>query len=410
MTDHTGLNNFRSQLDAIAQEIQQAVRQLPQVPAANIPVALAPSYSQFTVTVSRANRLVLTSGSIGATSSVTITAGAAKDVRTFLQIDAAPLAGAVVTLAGGAETPPPWNATDLVNAYLGSTRVAGQGIYAFEAAKREVVDFNLLCLPGVTNSAITAAAAALCQERRAFYIADPPQGASPDSMVSYMTGPAVPKSEYGAIYYPYIRIADPLAGGAPRSCPPSGTMAGVYARTDGARGVWKAPAGTTDGILAGVIGMDTLLSDPQNGSLNPVGVNALRQFPVFGAVAWGARTFMGADAATSDYKYTPVRRLALFIESSLFRGTQWVVFEPNDEPLWSQIRLNVGAFMQDLFRKGAFQGQTPRQAYFVKCDSQTTTQNDINLGVVNIVVGFAPLKPAEFVVIQLQQIAGQLGV
>jgi phage tail sheath protein FI len=116
----------------------------------------------------------------------------------------------------------------------------------------------------------------------------------------------------------------------------------------------------------------------------------------------------GADLLADDYKYLPVRRLALYIEESLYRGTQWVVFEPNDEPLWSQIRLNVGAFMQNLFRQGAFQGQTPSAAYFVKCDSETTTQNDINLGIVNILVGFAPLKPAEFVVIRLQQLAGQI--
>lgn len=409
LTDHTGLNNFRAQLNAIAQEIQQLARALPAVPAANIPAALAPAYTQFTATVSRANQLVLTSGSSGAASAVAVGAGPTNNVRTFLKIDTAAVAGTLVTLSGGSETPPPWDDTQLVNAYLGATRASGQGIYAFEAAKHDVIDFNLLCLPGVVNPAIAAAAAALCKERRAFYIADPPQGASVDTMASYMSGASVPKSEYGAIYYPYLRIADPLAGGAPRSCPPSGTIAGIYARTDGSRGVWKAAAGTTDGILTGAIGLDTVMSDPQNGSLNPLGLNALRQFPVFGSVAWGARTFLGADAATSDYKYVPVRRLALFIESSLYRGTQWVVFEPNDEPLWSQIRLNVGAFMQDLFRKGAFQGQSPRQAYFVKCDRETTTQNDINLGVVNIIVGFAPLKPAEFVIIQLQQIAGQLG-
>lgn len=116
----------------------------------------------------------------------------------------------------------------------------------------------------------------------------------------------------------------------------------------------------------------------------------------------------GADAAADEYKYIPVRRLALFIEESLYRGTQWVVFEPNDEPLWAQIRLNLGAFMQTLFRQGAFQGITPREAYFVKCDKETTTQNDINLGVVNIIVGFAPLKPAEFVIIKIQQMAGQI--
>jgi uncharacterized protein len=142
--------------------------------------------------------------------------------------------------------------------------------------------------------------------------------------------------------------------------------------------------------------------------LNPLGLNSLRTFPVFGPVVWGARTLDGADQRASEWKYVPIRRLALFIEESLFRGTKWVVFEPNDEPLWAQIRLNVGAFMQTLFRQGAFQGTTPREAYFVKCDKETTTQNDIDRGIVNIVVGFAPLKPAEFVVLKIQQIAGQL--
>ena len=116
----------------------------------------------------------------------------------------------------------------------------------------------------------------------------------------------------------------------------------------------------------------------------------------------------GADDFGSDWKYIPVRRLALYLEESLYRGTTWVVFEPNDEPLWSQIRMNIGAFMHTLFRRGAFQGKTPTDAYFVKCDKETTTQNDVNLGIVNILVGFAPLKPAEFVVISIQQIAGQI--
>ena len=155
-------------------------------------------------------------------------------------------------------------------------------------------------------------------------------------------------------------------------------------------------------------GVDYLLTDPENGVLNPRGVNCIRIFPVFGVVSWGARTLQGDDQIASEWKYVPVRRLALFVEESLYRGTKWVVFEPNDEPLWSQIRLNVGAFMHNLFTQGAFQGTTPREAYFVKCDKETTTQNDINLGVVNILVGFAPLKPAEFVVIKIQQIAGQI--
>ena len=130
--------------------------------------------------------------------------------------------------------------------------------------------------------------------------------------------------------------------------------------------------------------------------------------PAAGRVVWGARTLEGNDRLASEWKYVPVRRTALFLEEWLYRGTQWVVFEPNDEPLWAQIRLNLGAFMQSLFRQGAFQGKTPKEAYLVKCDSETTTQDDINRGIVNILVGFAPLKPAEFVIIKIQQLAGQI--
>src|SRR5439155_10784905 len=160
--------------------------------------------------------------------------------------------------------------------------------------------------------------------------------------------------------------------------------------------------------LNGVQGLTANLNDAENGQLNPLGINCLRSFPVTGRVVWGARTLRGDDQLADEYKYVPIRRLALYIEESLYRGTQWVVFEPNDEPLWAQIRLNVGAFMHNLFRQGAFQGKTPAQAYLVKCDSETTTQNDIDLGVVNILVGFAPLKPAEFVIIRIQQLAGQI--
>jgi phage tail sheath protein FI len=171
--------------------------------------------------------------------------------------------------------------------------------------------------------------------------------------------------------------------------------------------VWKAPAGT-DVSLLGVRELTVSLTDGEQGQLNPLGVNVIRTLPVIGTVVWGARTLRGADRLASEWKYVPVRRLALFLEESLYRGTQWAVFEPNDEPLWSQIRLNLGAFMHSLFRQGAFQGASPRDAYFVKCDKETTTQNDIDRGIVNIVVGFAPLKPAEFVIIKIEQIAGQI--
>ncbi|MEA2874598.1 MAG: uncharacterized protein QOH67_4826, partial [Hyphomicrobiales bacterium] len=173
------------------------------------------------------------------------------------------------------------------------------------------------------------------------------------------------------------------------------------------RGVWKAPAGI-DASLNGARDLSVHLTDLENGELNPLGLNCLRSFPIIGNIVWGARTMRGADMLGDEYKYVPVRRLALYIEESLFRGLKWVVFEPNDEPLWGQIRLNVGAFMHDLFRQGAFQGTSAGDAYFVKSDKDTTTQSDINLGIVNVVVGFAPLKPAEFVVLKIQQMAGQI--
>ena len=279
-----------------------------------------------------------------------------------------------------------------------------QGLYALEDADI----FNLLCLPAITHSGVLADAVSYCEERRAFMIVDaPPTAADPASMVAVATGAALPKSDHAAVYYPWTYVSDPLKNGKPRLAPPCGTVAGLYARTDGNRGVWKAPAGT-DANLTGVVSLAATLTDGENGSLNPLGVNCLRTFPVYGAVSWGARTLRGADQLTSEYKYVPVRRLALYLEESLYRGTQWVVFEPNDEPLWAQIRLNIGAFMNTLFRQGAFQGSSPREAYLVKCDRETTTQDDINRGVVNILVGFAPLKPAEFVVISIQQLAGQI--
>jgi uncharacterized protein len=277
--------------------------------------------------------------------------------------------------------------------------------------------FNILCLPATANlpdtqaGAVSTAAEVLCAARRAMYLLDPPQASGNRDTVSgvmtWLDENATLRSKNAALYFPRVDIPDPLNGFRLRPTPPSGTIAGLYARIDGLRGVWKAPAGT-EATLTGVQQLEYKLTDGENGVLNPLAINCLRTFPVYGNVCWGARTLNGADQLADDYKYVPVRRLALFIEESLFRGTQWVVFEPNDEPLWAQIRLNVGAFMHNLFRQGAFQGSSPQQAYFVKCDKDTTTQNDINLGIVNVIVGFAPLKPAEFVVIQIQQIAGQI--
>ena len=290
------------------------------------------------------------------------------------------------------------------------------GIFAL--AKADL--FNLLCIPPPTRDANTDPgvyqdAMSYCTKRRAMLIVDAPiaWGARAETAAGNaiaglsdlnLTGTA---ARNAALYFPRVVQADPLRDGQLDTFVPSGIIAGVMARTDAQRGVWKAPAGI-DAALNGIQALQVNLTDEENGQLNPLGINCLRSFPVTGRVVWGARTLRGADQLADEYKYVPVRRTALFIEESLYRGTQWVVFEPNDEPLWAQIRLNVGAFMQNLFRQGAFQGKTPREAYFVKCDKETTTQNDINLGVVNVLVGFAPLKPAEFVIIKIQQIAGQI--
>lgn len=309
-------------------------------------------------------------------------------------------------LTSGANGSPPDASAEL----LGSP-AARSGLYALDAIEPEV--FNILCMPVAATMDATNMkeaydeALAFCIAKRAFLIVDIPAHVNtPDDMVDLLDD--VTTDNHAATYFPRLLQSDPLNNGRPRGVAASGTMAGVYARTDATRGVWKAPAGT-EAVLRGV-DLVTVITDAQNGGLNPLGLNVLRNFPIFGSIAWGARTLDGADQKASEWKYIPVRRTALFIEESLFQALKWVVFEPNDEPLWAQIRLNVGAFLNDLFRQGAFQGGTPRDAYFVKCDKETTTQSDINRGVVNVVVGFAPLKPAEFVVIRVQQIAGQLQV
>jgi hypothetical protein len=265
---------------------------------------------------------------------------------------------------------------------------------------------------GDVSTDVLQTAIAYAVKRRAFVIVDAPQSwksaAAGVEKFDSLNLSGV-NARNAALYFPYVREANPLRGGQVEDFPPSGAIAGIFARTDTTRGVWKAPAGL-DASVTGIQGLSVNLTDLENGQLNQLGINSLRAFPGSGKVVWGARTLRGADRLADEWKYVPVRRTALFIEESLYRGTQWVVFEPNDEPLWAQIRLNVGAFLHNLFRLGAFQGSTPKDAYFVKCDKETTTQTDINSGVVNVVVGFAPLKPAEFVVIKLQQIAGQIEV
>jgi phage tail sheath protein FI len=285
------------------------------------------------------------------------------------------------------------------------------GIYALD----DVDLFNILAIPDAPRlpagdaQSIYAEATLYAESRRAMLLIDIPADVDQvDEMQNWMTANDMLRHPNTAVYFPRTFVADPLNQNRPRSFAASGTIAGLWARTDAQRGVWKAPAGT-DARLRGVESLARLMTDGENGLLNPLGINCLRNFPIYSNICWGARTLQGADQLASEWKYVPVRRTTLFIEESLYRGTKWVVFEPNDEPLWAQIRLNVGAFMQDLFRKGAFQGTNPKDAYFVRCDGTTTTQTDIDNGIVNIEVGFAPLKPAEFVILKISQIARQTG-
>jgi len=316
-------------------------------------------------------------------------------------------------LAAGSDGPPPAAGTvfrpiplDAVRGSLGSK----SGIYALE----NVDLFNILCIPEATTLAtgdqnetrsLYTEAETYVEGRRAMLIVDIPASVTRlDLMQTWLADNDALRHPSAAVYFPRTSISDPLNQGRLRSLASSGTIAGLWARTDAQRGVWKAPAGT-EAQLRNVASLDYVMTDLENGTLNPLGANCLRSFPVYSNICWGARTLDGADVLASDWKYVPVRRTTLFLEESLYRGTKWVVFEPNDEPLWSQIRLNIGAFMQDMFRQGAFQGTTPQQAYYVKCDNESTTQQDIDNGIVNIEVGFAPLKPAEFVVLKIRQLA-----
>jgi uncharacterized protein len=278
--------------------------------------------------------------------------------------------------------------------------------------------FNLLCVPGQVNAGTIGQLQDFCATHRAFLIVDSPSlqnvSATDINKIANAGGPvdenwlALTSGQYtsnAAYYFPWVSALDPLSGQF-ALFPPSGFVAGNYAFTDSTRGVWKSPAGI-DADLNTSTGLQYVMTDQQNGQLNPIAVNCLRQFPTFGNVIWGARTMAGADALGSQWKYLSIRRLALYIESSLYQGTQWAVFEPNAEPLWGQVRLSIGTFMQGLFLQGAFAGSTPQTAYFVKCDADNNPDSSVAIGILNITVGFAPLYPAEFVVIQIQQMINQ---
>nr|WP_240896918.1 phage tail sheath C-terminal domain-containing protein [Kineococcus vitellinus] len=278
--------------------------------------------------------------------------------------------------------------------------------------------FNLLCLPDLVRPRISdaralhhsnaptvyAEAARICARKFAFLVVDPP----PDvvdvgAAEAWKTQTIGFQSSHAGAWFPTVRVDDPLEPGTIIAHPPSGAVAGVIARTDAQSGVWQAPAGT-GAFLAGVYGPSAELSDAEHGLLNPIAVNVIRRFPIYGSVAFGSRTVDGSNALGSEWKYIPVRRTASYILRSLSESLRWAIHQPNGEALWSQLRVSCTAFMNGLFRQGAFKGVSAREAYFVACDASTTPQEDIDSGIVNIVVGFAPLKPAEFVVISLRQI------
>lgn len=295
-----------------------------------------------------------------------------------------------------------------------AVRVADAGIVGVRAGLEalERVDLvNLLVLPAESAERddareIVAEAVASCERRRAMLLVDPPaswtSGAAIQAAMAEGAATAVgTASPNAALYAPRLRRSDPVQAGTVDTFAASAAVAGVYARTDASQGVWSAPAGT-DADLRGADGLEFDLGTRDAEALNELGISTLRRFPGRGPIVWGARTLAGADAAASEWKYVPVRRTALFIEESLERGLEWTVFEPNEEPLWREVRESVGAFLHDLFRAGAFQGNAPDRAYFVKCDRETVTQHDLEAGELTVLVGFAPIRPAEFVVLRVR--------
>lgn len=384
----------------VAAEIQARVR------------ALGVAYSTFTCAFAT-NVLTLTSGTDDAHSAVLVRPGA---LATLLKLGKG---------AGGAEM---HGSRDVVPRLMTAAaaltggddgNLPGSGDYiALFTKLKKVRDVNILLLPGQfmaadgTGNPCIDAAIAHCESTASrMVLVDPPPGLELDQSTE-VTDLGLPTSTYSALYYPWVKMPNPFYNrdtnpNVPTTLTvaPSPFAAGIWARTDGTRGVWKAPAGV-EASVRGVAGLEFTVEDGEQDQLNPEGVNCLRKLPSFGAVIWGTRTL--STKANPEWRYVPVRRTAIYIESSIYNGIQWAVFEPNDHRLWSSLRTNVGAFMDGLFRAGAFQGQKASDAYFVRCGlGDTMTQDDIDRGQVIAIVGFAPLKPTEFVIVRIQQKVGQ---
>ncbi len=342
-------------------------------------------------------------------SNVSVVAGSDRDVASIVEaMSALVRVTAVPTQRPDAVTAEP------LNGGLDGGATSATGDYTPAIDRLDLADLvNLVVVPPPSRQqdtplAIWTEAERWATEHRAVLLVDPPSTWTTAADAAALTGLDSLRSANTAFYHPRLVAADARQSNLARPFAPSGAIAGVIARTDADRGVWKAPAGV-EATVNGIARFEHQLTEADIGVVNARGVNALRSLQPGGPVVWGARTGRGADTMASEWKYLPVRRLALYLEESLFRGMHWAVFEPNDHRLWGEIRMAVESFMNGLFRAGAFAGQTPREAYSVVCDSTTTTQADIDAGIVNILVGFAPLKPAEFVVLSFQQIAGQVG-
>ena len=405
----------------LATAIQEAVRGLAPLRSATD----QDSFDEFTCAVDN-GVLLLTSGVAGLSSVVNVAPASdrSRDASALLRLGQH---NGGIEILGAAETRPRLNPPGLPpdNYYLvGDSAFPSPGVIAVQAGSNgsqinseqpyidafnaldDKEDVSLLSVPGVGSPTLVGAGMNYCANRPlsdCFFIGDMAHDDTSVEKAKAFRSAISPKNSYGAIYTPWVRMLDPTGQSTePILAPPSGFVAGLYAKTDGQRGVWKAPAGTS-AALGGSVGLAVNFTDVQQGNLNPLNVNVIRQFAGSGTVVWGARTV----SSDPEWRYVPVRRTAIFLRVSIYRGIQWAVFEPNDEDLWASLRLNIGSFMMTLFRQGAFQGATPAQAFFVKCDNETTTQNDINLGIVNVLVGFAPLKPAEFVVVKISQQVGQ---
>jgi hypothetical protein len=410
----------------IAAAITFVVRQLTKLRASTDQNAL----SNFTCQID-ANVLLLTSGAPGLASTVNVApaSNSGQDASGLLRLGQ--LQGGQETLGAAVTRPrtnpggtPPANyyllgdhaapTAEVMSVQAGSDGdpVTGDGPYLDVFRPNacpldDKDDVSLIAVPGIGSPAVVGAGMHYCAIRSlsdCFFIGDMSLDDDTFQEAKTFRDGITPKNSYGAVYLPWVRMVDPTGQSAePILVPPSGFVAGLYAKTDGQVGVWKAPAGTGT-ALGGGVGLAVQFTDVQQGNLNPINVNVIRQFAGSGIVLWGARTI----TSDPEWTYIPVRRMAIFLRASIYRGIQWAVFEPNDADLWASLRLNINSFMMNLFRQGAFQGATPSQAFFVKCDNETTTQDDINLGIVNVLVGFAPLKPAEFVVVKISQKVGQV--